>query len=183
MPGQQWTFYEIDPEVVRLARDSRHFDFLEACTPDARIVLGDARLSLRESDRMYDVIIMDAFSSDAVPVHLVTREAFRLYLDRLRPDGTLIINISNNYLRLRPVIAALARDAGLVGLAQLWMPPDPERAMREYRLPSEWVVLSRTKSAFAGLKDTRWDSLECDPERAPWTDDFSNIAGILKWKF
>jgi len=182
-PGQQWTFYEIDPEVVRLARDSGHFDFLEACAPEARVVLGDARLSLANGEGAFDLIVMDAFSSDAVPVHLLTREAFRVYLDRLRPNGTLIVNISNRYLRLRPVLAAQVRDAGLVGMAQRWVPEDPERAMREYRLSSEWVVLSRTKSAFAGLKDTRWDSLESDPERAPWTDDFSNIAGILKWKF
>lgn len=182
-PGQRWLFYEIDPEVVRIARDSDHFDFLEACAPDARIVLGDARLSLRESDRTYDVIIVDAFSSDAVPVHLVTREAFQLYLDRLRRDGVLILHISNKYLRLRPVVAALARDAGLVGVAQRWIPPDRERAMREYRLPSEWVVLSRTNSAFAGLNSTRWDPLEGGSERTPWTDDFSNIAGILEWKF
>jgi len=97
-PGQEWTFYEIDPEIERLARDRRYFTFLSGASARWRVRLGDARLCLKEDDlARYDLLIMDVFGSDAIPVHLMTREAFTLYQARLKKDGMLVIHISNNY--------------------------------------------------------------------------------------
>ena len=118
--GQQWTFYEIDPSVERIARDPRYFTYLRDCAPAAVVVLGDARLSLVKAPAgQYDLLVLDAYSSDAIPVHLITREALSLYLDKLAPDGLLAFHISNRYLNLEPVLGNLAQDAGLVALFQL----------------------------------------------------------------
>src|SRR5690606_10698778 len=113
-------------------RDSRLFTYLESCTPDAPVVLGDARLALgRDSAARYDVLVLDAFSSDAIPVHLLTREALRHYLSRLTPDGVLAIHISNRYLNLRPAVAALVADAGASALLgeDRRVPPEQLRRM------------------------------------------------------
>ncbi len=112
-PGQDWTYYEIDPLVERLARDPHIFQFLAKCGNRPRVVLGDARLTLSAApDGSYDVLVLDAFSSDSVPMHLLTREALALYLRKLAPGGTLLFHISSRTLDLRAVIGALAADAG-----------------------------------------------------------------------
>ncbi|HSH61038.1 MAG TPA: fused MFS/spermidine synthase, partial [Acidimicrobiales bacterium] len=117
--GQRWTFYEIDPTVARVARDTRLFTFLRDCPPVTDVVLGDARLSLtREPNRHFDVLVVDAFNSDAIPVHLLTREALALYVDKLRDGGVLAVHITNRYLDLRPVLADLAADAGLAAFVR-----------------------------------------------------------------
>ncbi len=118
-PGQQWTFYEIDPAVARLARAGGAFTFLRDCGPSCDVVLGDARLSLaRRQASGYSLLVLDAFSSDGIPVHLLTREALELYLARLAPDGILAFHISNRHLRLQPVLAAVAEEWGLSALVQ-----------------------------------------------------------------
>src|SRR5262249_21615234 len=111
-PGQRWTFYEIDPAVIRIARSPRLFSFL-ARAPDGAIdiVQGDGRISLRESREEFGLLVIDAFGSDAIPVHLLTREAIEIYRERLRTDGIIAFHISNNYLDLEPVLAKLANDA------------------------------------------------------------------------
>ena len=118
-PGQNWTFYEIDPAVERIARDKRYFTFLRDSPAKVEVVLGDARLSLAKApDHQYDLIVLDAFSSDAIPVHLITREALKLYLSKLADHGILAFHISNRYLNLKPVLGDLARDANLACLVQ-----------------------------------------------------------------
>ena len=100
-PDDHLDYYEIDAEVIRIARDPRRFTFLRDCKPDAKIVLGDARLTIADAtDARYDVIVVDAFSSDSIPVHLLTREALRIYLSRLNPGGIIITHISNHHLDL-----------------------------------------------------------------------------------
>ncbi len=112
-PGQDWRFFEIDPAMVRIASDPYRFTFLSRCAPTAKIMLGDARLSLaREPAGRLDLLAVDAFSSDAIPIHLLTREALQVYRRALKQDGLLLIHISNRYLDLEPVLAAAAKRDG-----------------------------------------------------------------------
>src|SRR5262249_45082582 len=117
-PGQRWAVYQIDPAVERVARDPRYFTYLSDCRAGRLdVVLGDARLRLREApDHEFDLIVLDAFSSDAIPLHLLTREALHLYLDKLADHGLIAVHISNRFLDLAPVLGALARDADLACL-------------------------------------------------------------------
>ncbi len=181
-PGQQWTFYEIDPTVERIARDPRWFTFLQDCAPSARVVLGDARLSLaRATSAEYDLMILDAYSSDAIPVHLITREALALYLDKLAPQGVLAFHISNRYLDLQPVLGQLAYDAGLVALAEDDFGVRADES--PVKSPSRWVVMARDEAALGKLtSDSRWQRLEGRPGVAVWTDDYSSIVSVIHWR-
>src|SRR5205823_597658 len=139
-PGETWTFYEIDPLVARIAANDTLFHYLRAAAAVPKIVLGDARLSLgTAAPRSIDVLLVDAFSSDAIPTHLLTREALALYRTRLAEDGVIAWHISNRYLDLRPVLQGLAADAGMTALIfsdqQI-----PKQAGG--RFPSVWVVMS-----------------------------------------
>jgi spermidine synthase len=180
-PGQRWTFFEIDPLVERLARDRRWFHYLEDCAPGAEVVLGDARRSLQDvGSGPYDLLILDAFSSDAIPVHLLTREAFALYGDRLAPGGLIALHISNRNLDLAPVVAALLADAGLAGRVQTQAPP--LAAQRAYRNAATWVVIARSEADLGALADDpRWRRMPAAAAH-PWTDDFSNLIGALRWR-
>ncbi|MCS6849940.1 MAG: fused MFS/spermidine synthase [Gemmataceae bacterium] len=185
-PGQEWTFYEIDPAIARLASDPNYFAFLDRCAVRPRIVLGDARLNIHHSpDGAYDLIVLDAFSSDSIPVHLLTVEAFRTYLAKLAEGGVIAINISNNYLDLKPVIAQVAAHAAekpLVALSRDDLDLDDEQR-RVGRWPSQWVALARREDDLGPLvRDPQWRRLEPQPGRAVWTDDFSNIFGVLRWR-
>ncbi|MDQ3680622.1 MAG: fused MFS/spermidine synthase [Actinomycetota bacterium] len=178
--GQEWTFYEIDPTVVRVARDPRLFTFLRDCPPTIDVVLGDARLSLtRARDRHFEVLVVDAFNSDAIPVHLLTREAMALYLDKLTDDGVLAVHITNRYLDLRPVLGGLARDAGLQALVRRDLDV-PEAERRAGRSASVWVVAARRPADLGRLReDPRWEALPPSAQLGVWTDDFSNIVSVL----
>ncbi|MFZ5449379.1 MAG: spermidine synthase [Thermodesulfobacteriota bacterium] len=181
--GQQFTFYEIDPTVVRIAREPRYFSYLKDCPAQVQIILGDARLSLRGApEANYDMILVDAFNSDAIPIHLVTREALGLYLSKLRKGGILVFHISNRYLNLEPVLGSLAREAGLVALVRNDLKIDMEE-LNQRKRPSTWVVLARSPENFGTLvQDQRWQPLPVRPGEALWTDDFSNILSVFKWK-
>ncbi len=178
--GQRWTFYEIDPAVERIARDPRYFTFLRDCAPQARVILGDARVSLAsEPDGTHDLIILDAFSSDAIPVHLLTREAIDLYLRKLSPHGLLAFNITNRYFDLRPVLSRLARDAHLVAYLQqdFDITPAEERAGKQ---GSQWVVMARRPEDLGGLlQETQWMAALPNITGTAWTDDYSNVLGAL----
>ncbi len=178
--GEAWTFFEIDPEVIRIARDPKLFRFLSTCAPDAPVVLGDARLTLESSPERYDLIILDAFSSDAIPVHLLTREAFAGYLSRLNEHGVLVVHISNRHLELAPVVAAVGEAEGLV--AYLKEDTAARSFETDFRTNSRVVALAR-KEADLGDLPTRagWRRLTPEPGVAPWTDDYSNIIGTL-WR-
>lgn len=174
-------FYEIDAEVERVARDPALFTYLADSAADIDVVLGDARLSLQhEPDAAFDIIIQDAFSSDSIPVHLLTREAFRIYLDKLAPGGLLACNITNRYLDLEPVLAALLADAGLTGLLRDDGDLTPE-AERDRRFPSIWVAAARDEAALEPLRrDPRWRRLRPRAGMRVWTDDYANILGVLR---
>jgi hypothetical protein len=180
-PGERWTFYEIDPQVERIARNARLFTFLRDCAPKANVVLGDARLKLASApDEEYGVLVVDAFSSDSIPVHLVTREALALYRSKLSSDGVLMFHISNRYLDLRPVLANLAADAGMV--AQVGEDFEGGDDL-EGRTPSVWVAMAQDRSTLAPLSDApMWRPLPPDPHGSLWTDDFSNVLSVFKWR-
>ena len=179
-PGQQWVFYEIDPAVERIARDTRLFTYLADCGAACSVVLGDARLSiLREPGRSFDVIVIDAFSSDAIPVHLMTTEAIGLYVSRLRSGGALVFHISNRHLELAPVLTKLAAANGLVAVrrndALAKTPP------ADGMIPSEWLVMARTREDLGPLsRDQRWQAPAVPASTPLWTDDFSNILSVLR---
>jgi hypothetical protein len=182
-PGQRFTFYELDPVVVRLARDPRYFTFLRDCPPDVEVVPGDARLSLRDAPAgRYHLLVLDAYSSDAPPVHLLTREAVRLYLDKLAPGGILAFNVTNRHLDLGPVLAALARDAGLTALTRNDPTVSPAER-RQGKLPSKWLVMAREASTLTPLAaDPRWIVASSGPDTPVWTDSYSAVLHVLHWR-
>lgn len=180
---ERWLFYEIDPAVARIARDPRYFTFVRDCPPAIEIVLGDARRSLAAAgEARYGLIVLDAYSGDAPPVHLLTREALALYRDRLAPKGLLLFNVSNRHLDLEPVLADLARDAGLVAVLR----PDTAVGAAERaagRMPSRWVVMAQeTASLGALLTDARWRPVRGRARAAVWTDDFSGLVPLIRWQ-
>jgi spermidine synthase len=180
--GQHFTYYEIDPTVVRIARDPRYFTFLRDTKATLDIVLGDARLTLRDApERRFGLLVMDAFSSDAIPLHLLTREALAMYVSKLADDGVLAFHVSNRYLILQPVLADLARDARLL----CWGQNDVELTEDEKKLgksPSQWVLMARKRDHLGKLaRDERWLQLGGRPGVPVWTDDFSNLFSVFKW--
>jgi SAM-dependent methyltransferase len=181
-PGERWSVFEIDPLVERIARDTNYFTFVRDCAAHPRIVLGDARLTLaREPSATYQLLILDAFSSDAIPLHLMTREAFASYKRVLTPDGALLVHISNRHLDLQPVIATAAADAGLVAYIDEH-DVDESREDAELDYSSDWVVLARKVEDLGSLAmNPNWQRMTADPHRRPWTDDYSNILGVIKW--
>lgn len=176
--GEDWTFYEIDPGIERIARDTAYFTYLADSPARTRVVLGDARLSLaRETDRTYDLILLDAFSSDAIPVHLMTREALDTYLARLAPRGLIVFHVSNRYLDLEPVVAALAKDRGLVARAGVG-----PRDRRSYESTSTWIAVARTAADLGPLTaDAYWWTPRLRPDVEPWTDDYSSLLTVFDW--
>jgi hypothetical protein len=171
------TFYEIDPTVVRIARDDRLFTYLRDCP--ARVVLGDGRQSLeREPPGGLGVLAVDAFNSDAIPVHLLTREALALYLSRVGPHGALMFHISNRFVRLEPVLASLAADAGLRCRAEQHQPTAAQS--RAGAAQSRWALMARTDADLGGVAtDPRWHACQNDGTRV-WTDDYSDLIGSLR---
>ena len=180
--GERWTFYDIDPSVLRIAQDTNFFTYLaRSAAAETKLVEGDARLRLREAaDGGYDLLVLDAFSSDAIPVHLITREALELYLRKLAPTGILAFHISNRYLDLEPVLANLARELRLVALGCDDMSlTDAEFATG--REQSHWVVMARGADGLAGFqRRTRWSPLSPDPRVGVWTDDFSSPLRVIQ---
>lgn len=181
-PGQEWTFYEIDPNVERIARDERYFTYLRDCAPDANVVLGDARLSLTSAPSgHYDVILLDAYSSDAIPVHLITREALQLYLDKLTPHGVLAFHLTNTHLNLDPVVYNLALDAGLTYRFRDDLRATPDDLNRG-KMGSKWAVIARTPEDLGALIDNpNWVLPPEQPKLAVWTDDFSSLLSVFVW--
>jgi hypothetical protein len=180
-PGENWTFFEIDPLVKRLSSNPKYFSYLTECAVRPRIVIGDARLSLaKEPGARFSVLIVDAVSSDAIPHHLLTREAFALYERVLDEHGVLFVHISNKHLDLKPVVASLAKDAGLVALMEDHEPD--EKVDGDLAYPSEWVALARQRDDLGALTtDSRWVPLPSRVGYRPWTDDYSNVFSVIKW--
>lgn len=177
--GQHWTFYEIDPAVERIARDSRYFTFLADCPATAEVVLGDACLSLESSrDGAFGFLVLDAYSSDAIPVHLITREALALYLRKLAPHGVLAFHITNRHLTLEPVLANLAQDAGLICLTQYDGADAAERALG--KMSSRWVLMARGATDLGPLAtDRRWHPATTESAVGVWTDHYASLFRVL----
>ncbi len=181
--GERWTYFEIDREVIRIARDQRYFHFLSACGPDEPIVLGDARLTLTRSSERYDLIVLDAFSSDAIPVHLLTREAFSGYLSRLAPGGIIAVHVSNRHMELASVVAAVGKTEGLFAYAR--QDDQAKDFTNDYRANADVVALARNADDLGDLPARRgWHKLDPSAAVAPWTDDYSDIPhAILRRSF
>ncbi|SOD03321.1 hypothetical protein SAMN05216486_11016 [bacterium JGI 053] len=172
--GEDWTFYEIDPGIVKIARDPRYFTYLADSRARIGIVLGDARLSLTHAPpHKYDLILVDAFNSDAIPVHLLTREAIGVYLDKLAPGGIIALHLSNRYLDLEPVVAALARERGMaarVGTSTL---------SGFFFSASTWAVMARSDADLGTLSaDARWPQAQTRRGVPAWTDDYSSLLSV-----
>jgi protein-L-isoaspartate O-methyltransferase len=175
-PGESFTFFEIDPEVVRIAEDKRFFTYLSDSRARVRTVTGDGRLNLaRQEPAAYDLILLDAFSSDAIPVHLMTEQAVRLYLSRLEPGGMLVFHISNRVFDLRPVLAEAAESLDLHAAV------GTSNATADGATPTQWVALSRDAAVIDRLRDRSalWSSLDPD-RRVRWTDDYSSVLSVLR---
>ncbi|WP_422231560.1 spermidine synthase [Methylorubrum rhodinum] len=181
-PGEAWTFYEIDPAVIRIARDPRLFRFLSDCAPDARIVQGDARLTLAHDGEKVRVLVIDAFSSDAIPMHLLTAEALDVDLARLDVQGVLALHISNRHFELRHVLARLAAERGLSLLHRA--DPETEPVERRWRAPSRVALLSRDPAVIREAQALGWHGVTPDLSRRPWTDDYANVLEAMhdRWR-
>jgi hypothetical protein len=178
-PDDHLDYYEIDAAVIAIAKDPKRFTFLRDCKPDANIILGDARLTIAAAtDARYDVIVVDAFSSDSIPVHLLTREALRIYLSRLNPGGIIVTHISNNHLDLTSVVTETAASEKLI--ARLY-DEDEVAGLDPMIKFSTVMILARKNEDFGLLKD--WDLQKPEPGAYPWSDDFSSLLGPLIAKF
>jgi len=178
--GQQWTFYEINPAVISIAQSPQYFTYLQKCAAaSTSIVLGDARLQLQSApDQHYGLIVLDAFNSDAIPIHLMTQEAIALYTSKLATGGLLAFHISNRSLKLDTVLAELAKRNGATCLSFA----DGEHNPLSGKDPSEWLVMARHSPAFDNLaQDPRWRVVDPGDGARAWTDDFSNILSVFRW--
>jgi hypothetical protein len=176
-PGQNWQFYEIDAMVDRVARDPSLFTFMSTCAPDAPTHIGDARIVLAQQvDAQYDVLVLDAYSSDSVPIHLTTNEALMLYQDRVKLGGIVLFHISNRYYDISRPLGRSADDLGLTALIQRYQ-GDPSDAGNS---SSDVVIMSDSPDSLTEFTaDPRWTPLHSDGDRI-WTDDYANLLSILK---
>lgn len=182
-PEERWTFYEINPDVVRIATDPKYFTFLSDAFPDGtrmRIDLGDARLGLAKTDERYAVLVIDAFTSDAIPVHLLTVEAMRTYADRLQDDGLLAFHCSNKYLDLEPALARMAESAGFVAyVREDTLLTDAEAELGKNA--SEWVAMARRAEDLGpALRRAPWRITNAGHFESAWTDDKSSIVPLFR---
>jgi hypothetical protein len=182
-PHQQWAFYEIDPLVVDIATKQGWFTFMANCTPNAAVHIGDARLTLaKQPSGSLDILVMDVFSSDTIPTHLLTREAFDIYYRVLAAQGIMLVHISNRYLDLEPVIASEAQARGWAASLSRHDPTDAEFAAGE--TASVWVLIARSKDELTHMLppkiQSEWRPLSLNPNMARWTDDHSSILSLLK---
>ena len=169
-------FYELDPDVLKLSR--RHFDYLNASAARLEFVIGDARLSLerelaQRAPQKFDVLAIDAFASDSIPVHLITREAIALYMQHLAPGGVLAVHISNRFLDLKPVLANIGRELGLQVRLITDKPPEPASM-------SDWILISATPQPFVAPELSEAEPVAPVPGLSLWTDEFNNLLDVLK---
>lgn len=183
-PGERITFFELDPSVARIARDPALFSYVKDSRAEVSIVLGDGRRRIAEcADGRFDLIVLDAFSSDAIPVHLLTREAVMLYLRKLKPGGALAIHLTNGYLSLEPIVGAIAADLGVPAALK----EDPSRTLEEKldgKEYSKWAVIARGDvTALPVRRADSWSLLpprrSAYPDAFHWTDDRSNLVALL----
>jgi uncharacterized membrane protein len=178
-PGENWKFFEIDQAIVDIARDPKRFSFIQKCHPDLQPVMGDARLTFaKEPDGVYDLIVVDAYSSDAIPVHLATREAMTIYKNKLAPHGAIVVHVSNRHLELASVIVGIANANNL----KSWVYFNNPRRDTEYILANNVVISARDESDVGDIAHSdAWKAASPDKLQRVWTDDYSNILGAV-WR-
>jgi hypothetical protein len=178
-PGETWKFFEIDQSMVDTARDPRYFTYIQKCEPDLKPVIGDARLTFaREPDGIYDLIIVDAYSSDAIPIHLATEEAMEIYKDKLAPQGAVLMHVSNRHLELSSVVVGIADANDL----KSWVYSEDSNRDNEYIFSTSVVVSAREEADVGKLASSeQWALTEADENQRVWTDDYSNVLGAV-WR-
>ncbi|MEZ4410089.1 MAG: fused MFS/spermidine synthase [Polyangiales bacterium] len=176
-PSQRWTFYELDPAVEHVAR--RYFTWLRDARAPWSVVTGDARRTLaRDATARHGLLVLDAFSSDSIPVHLLTREALDLYRQRIDEHGVIAFHVTNRHVALDGVIAALARDAGMVAVRGRGRTLGPDGLVT-----TTWVLLARRGEDLGPLwGDPRWRRVDQRETRRAWTDDRSDLIGVMRWR-
>jgi hypothetical protein len=176
-PGESWKFFEIDQTMVDTARDPKYFSYIKNCEPDLKPVIGDARLTFaREPDGLYDLIIVDAYSSDAIPIHLATEEAMKIYKEKLAPQGAVLMHVSNRHLELASVIVGIADANDL----KSWVYSEDSGRDDEYIFATSVVVSAREEADVGNLASSDvWTETEADENQRVWTDDYSNILGAV----
>ena len=176
-PGETWRFFEIDQSMVDTARDPRYFTFVRNCEPDLKPVIGDARLTFaREPDGSYDLIIVDAYSSDAIPIHLATQQAMQIYKDKLAPQGAVVMHVSNRHLELASVVVGIAEANDL----KSWVFNEDSNREGEYIFATNVVVSARAEADVGELASSgSWELTAADPGQRVWTDDYSNVLGAV----
>ena len=176
-PGETWKFFEIDQSMVDTARDPKYFTYIRNCEPDLKPVIGDARLTFaKEPDGIYDLIIVDAYSSDAIPIHLATQEAMKIYKDKLAPQGAVVMHVSNRHLELSSVIVGIAEANDL----QSWVYSEDSGRDNEYIFATSVVVCARDEADVGKLASSDvWALTEADEKQRVWTDDYSNVLGAV----
>jgi hypothetical protein len=176
--GERLTFYELDPAIARVAADPRFFTYLRDSRADVKIVLGDGRRTIaRVPNGSSDLVIVDAFSSDSVPVHLLTREAVELYVRKLRPRGLIAFHVSNRHLELAPVVARAAHALGLAAVER----NDRAEGANGARTPSGWLVIARSPERLEPLLERPGWGVPTVSAGRVWTDDYSNVLSVVKW--
>jgi hypothetical protein len=178
-PGETWKFFEIDQSMVDTARDPKYFTYIQNCMPDLKPVIGDARLTFaREPDGVYDLIIVDAYSSDAIPIHLATSEAMKIYKAKLSPHGAVVMHVSNRHLELTSVVVGIAAANDL----KSWAFSEDSNRDDEYIFPTAVVVSARDEADIGKLADSdQWELTEPTAGQRVWTDDYSNVLGAV-WR-
>jgi hypothetical protein len=178
-PGETWKFFEIDQSMVDTARDPKYFTYIQNCEPDLKPVIGDARLTFaREPDGIYDLIIVDAYSSDAIPIHLATEEAMEIYKDKLAPQGAVVMHVSNRHLELSSVVVGIADANDL----KSWVYSEDSGRDNEYIFSTSVVVCAREEADVGKLASSdQWALTEADENQRVWTDDYSNVLGAV-WR-
>lgn len=178
-PGESWRFFEIDQTIVDIAKDPRRFTFVSRCMPDLQPVMGDARLTFaKEPDGSYDLIIIDAYSSDAIPIHLATQEAMAIYKQKLAPQGAVMVHVSNRHLELASVIVGIADANGL----RAWTYDEDLNREGEYIFSTEVVLAAREEADVGTIaSNSKWTLTEPEESERVWTDDYSNIIGAV-WR-
>jgi hypothetical protein len=176
-PGETWKFFEIDQTMVDTARDPKYFTYIRNCQPDLKPVIGDARLTFaRESDGIYDLIIVDAYSSDAIPIHLATQEAMKIYKDKLSPQGVVLMHVSNRHLELASVVVGIADANGL----KSWVYNEDSGRDGEYIFATNVVVSARDEADVGNLASSdKWEATEANANQRVWTDDYCNVLGAV----
>ncbi|PPD33816.1 MAG: spermidine synthase [Methylomonas sp.] len=174
--SQNWTFFELDPAVVQIATNPAYFTYLSECIQNYAIETGDARINLEKQSQQYDLLVIDAFTSDSIPTHLLTREAIELYTSKLSNKGLLVFHISNRYLALKNVLADHAQKLGLGLMVQEYRPQ--QNIPLVYR--SDWAVLAKNQALLTPLARQNWQDLHHSADTVAWTDDFTSIMSVWK---